>query len=231
MRTNILFIIIFYLFISCNSKDDIHPLSSGFLAVVSIEYESEIFSEVQTRTIDENLIVELWKGGELLRKLTADEMQNKINLEVAVDYSLKIYSSNYSLDTGWTNDLKGEPVYYIEVPFEVEDGKVTSLNIKVPMINFGVTLDLSEIIGANWIKEYTFYITVGDRIVELYDGETAYFSYSEGVQFCYNLSIINTDDEKYELNDVWGDSEEEKVNSNTLYTIVYNLDTYSLLLK
>lgn len=231
MRTNIFFIIILYLFVSCNRRDDIHSLSSGFLSVTKIEYESEILSEISTRAIDETLIVELWKGGELLRELTADEMQNKINLDAASDYSLKVYSSNYGSDTSWTNDVKGEPIYYIEVPFEVEEGKVTSLNIKVPMTNFGIRLNMPEIAGTTWLKGYTFNVTVGDRQVELLNGETAYFSYSEGIQFSYNLSITNTDDETNALNGVWGDSEEETINRNTIYTVTYNLETHSLSLR
>lgn len=231
MRINIFFIIILCLFVSCNRRDDIHSLSSGILSVTKIEYESRIFSEVPTRVIDETFVVELWKGGELLRELTPDEMQNKINLDAATDYSLKVYSSNYGSDISWTNDMKGEPIYYIEVPFEVEEGKVTGLNIKVPMTNFGVSLNMPEIAGASWLKGYTFNVTVGERQVELLNGETAYFSYSDGIQFSYVLSMTNTDDETNELDGVWGDSEEESINRNTIYTVTYNWETHSLSLR
>ena len=232
MKQNIIYILFAILgFTSCGKNNDLNSLSAGYLSIANIEYEPGIFSEVPTRVIDETFVVELWKGGELLRELTPDEMQNKINLDAATDYSLKVYSSNYGSDISWTNDMKGEPIYYIEVPFEVEEGKVTGLNIKVPMTNFGVSLNMPEIAGASWLKGYTFNVTVGERQVELLNGETAYFSYSDGIQFSYVLSMTNTDDETNELDGVWGDSEEESVNRNTLYTIVYNLETHSLSLR
>lgn len=218
-----------FIIISCQKEEFINR--NGLLSVAAVEYESEILSEVPTRAIDETFVVELWKGGELLRELTSDEMQNKINLDAATDYSLKVYSSNYGSESSWTNDMKGEPIYYIDVPFEVEEGKVSRLNIKVPMTNFGIRLNMPEIAGTTWLKGYTFNVTVGDRQVELLNGETAYFSYSEDIQFSYNLSITNTDDETNALNGVWGDSEEESINRNTIYTVIYNLETHSLSLR
>lgn len=232
MKQNIIYILFAILgFTSCGKNNDLNSLSAGYLSIANIEYEPGIFSEVPTRVIDETFVVELWKGGELLRELTPDEMQNKINLDAATDYSLKVYSSNYGSDISWTNDMKGEPIYYIEVPFEVEEGKVTGLNIKVPMTNFGVSLNMPEIAGASWLKGYTFNVTVGERQVELLNGETAYFSYSDGIQFSYVLSMTNTDDETNELDGVWGDSGEESINRNTIYTVTYNWETHSLSLR
>ena len=115
MKQNIIYILLAVLgFTSCGKNNDLNSLFAGYLSIANIEYEPGIFSEVPTRVIDETFVVELWKGGELLRKLTADEMQNKINLDAATDYSLKVYSSNYGSDISWTNDMKGEPIYYIE---------------------------------------------------------------------------------------------------------------------
>lgn len=218
-----------FIIISCHKEEFVK--GNGGLSIVTLGYETEVKNVIPTRAIDETFTVELWKGDELLRKLTADEMQNKINLDAATDYSLKVYSSNYGSDISWTNEMKGEPIYYIEVPFEVEEGKVTSLDIKVPMTNFGVSLNMPEIAGASWLKGYTFNVTVGERQVELLNGETAYFSYSDGIQFSYVLSMTNTDDETNELDGFWGDSEEESINRNTIYTVTYNWETHSLSLR
>ena len=57
----------------------------------------------------------------------------------------------------------GEPVYYTEVPFVVKLGETTGLKVKVTTITFAVSLNLSEVIG-DWLQEYDFTVTAGDRI-------------------------------------------------------------------
>ena len=173
---------------------------------------------------------ELWKGNEILRALSTEEMQNKIELDAADDYMLKVYSPNYGVEKGWTNDEKGEPVYYTEVPFVVKQGETTGLKVQVPTITFAVSLDLSEVIG-DWLQEYDFTVTAGDRTVALDNGDIAYFPYSEGVSFSYQLTLTNSDSETNTLNGDWGKDEGEVINTNTIYTVVYNWDTHSLSLK
>ena len=157
-------------------------------------------------------------------------MQNKIELDAADDYMLKVYSPNYGVEKGWTNDEKGEPVYYTEVPFVVKQGETTGLKVQVPTITFAVSLDLSEVIG-DWLQEYDFTVTAGDRTVALDNGDIAYFPYSEGVSFSYQLTLTNSDSETNTLNGDWGKDEGEVINTNTIYTVVYNWDTHSLSLK
>ena len=176
------------------------------------------------------LIVELWKGNEMLRTLSTEEMQNKIELDAADDYMLKVYSPNYGVEKGWTNDEKGEPVYYTEVPFVVKQGETTGLKVQVPTITFAVSLNLSEVIG-DWLQEYDFTVNTGDRTVALDNGDIAYFPYSEGVSFSYQLTLTNSDSETNTLNGDWGKDEGEVINTNTIYTVVYNWDTHSLSLK
>ena len=74
--------------------------------------------------------VELWKGVRCFGTLSTEEMQNKIELDAADDYMLKVYSPNYGVEKGWTNDEKGEPVYYTEVPFVVKRGETTGLKFR-----------------------------------------------------------------------------------------------------
>lgn len=214
---------------SCQQENEI-PSGTGYLSVEGIELQSQVVVEVASRAVDETLIVELWKGDTKIRVLSAQEMQDKIKLEVADDYYLKVYSENYGSESDWDNETKGEPVYYKEETFVVEDGKTTSLKMQVPMITFAVCLDLSEIMG-DWLNGYSFVVTSGTRSVSLRDKEIAYFPYSEGAFFSYQLKITNTDFEEKEQSGEWGRNEDETLNMNTLYTISYNWQTQSLVIK
>lgn len=212
--------------VGCQQKEVISGV--GYISVSGIEIQSKTITEVASRATDDiTWTVELWKGSEMLRTLSTEEMQNKIELDAADDYMLKVYSPNYGVEKGWTNDEKGEPVYYTEVPFVVKQGETTGLKVQVPMITFAVSLDLSKVIGG-WLQDYSFTVTSGERVVSLTDGETAYFPYSEGVSFGYELSVTNSDSEVNVLKGEWGVEAEEPVNINTVYTVVYNWDTQSL---
>lgn len=215
--------------VGCQQKEVISGV--GYISVSGIEIQSKTITEVASRATDDiTWTVELWKGNEMLRTLSTEEMQNKIELDAADDYMLKVYSPNYGVEKGWTNDEKGEPVYYTEVPFVVKQGETTGLKVQVPTITFAVSLNLSEVIG-DWLQEYDFTVTAGDRTVALDNGDIAYFPYSEGVSFSYQLTLTNSDSETNTLNGDWGKDEGEVINTNTIYTVVYNWDTHSLSLK
>ena len=215
--------------IGCQQKEVLS--GAGYMSVSGIEVQSQTVAEVASSSTDDIIwTVELWKGGEMLRTLSTEEMQNKIELDAADDYMLKVYSPNYGVEKGWTNDEKGEPVYYTEVPFVVKQGETTGLKVQVPTITFAVSLNLSEVIG-DWLQEYDFTVTAGDRTVALDNGDIAYFPYSEGVSFSYQLTLTNSDSETNTLNGDWGKDEGEVINTNTIYTVVYNWDTHSLSLK
>lgn len=232
MNKKILYTILsVFLLISCQQENDTVLLREGFLSVSGIEVQSQTVAEVASRSTDDIIwTVELWKGSEMLRTLSTEEMQNKIELDAADDYMLKVYSPNYGVEKNWTNEEKGEPVYYKEVPFVVNQGETTGLKVQVPMITFAVSLDLSEVLG-DWLQEYSFTVTSGEREVLLLNGETAYFPHSEGISFSYQLSITNSDSEVNVLNGEWGKMDDETVNINTIYTVVYNWNTQSLSLK
>lgn len=215
--------------VGCQQKEVISGV--GYISVSGIEIQSKTITEVASRATDDiTWTVELWKGSEMLRTLSTEEMQNKIELDAADDYMLKVYSPNYGVEKGWTNEEKGEPVYYTEVPFVVNQGETTGLKVQVPMITFAVSLNLSEVIG-DWLQEYDFTVTAEDRTVALDNGDIAYFPYSEGVSFSYQLTLTNSDSETNTLNGDWGKDEGEVINTNTIYTVVYNWDTHSLSLK
>lgn len=232
MKKNILYILLgVFLLISCQQENDTVLSGEGFLSVGGIEIQSQTNTEVASRAADDiTWTVELWKGEEMLRTLSAEDMQDKIELEVADDYMLKVYSPNYGVEKNWTNDEKGEPVYYKEVPFSVKQGETTGLKVQVPMITFSVSLDLSSVLG-DWLKEYSFTVTAGSRTVSITNGETVYFAHSDGVSFSYELSVTNSDSEKYVLKGDWGVQEGQAVDINTIYTVTYDWRTQSLSLE
>lgn len=230
MKKNIVYILLgIFLLASCQQENEI-PSGKGYLSVEGIELQSQVVTEVVSRAVDESLTVDLYKGEQFVRTLTPEEMQNKIELEPATDYMLKAYSANYGEESAWDNETKGEPVYYKEVPFRVKEGETTSLKIQVPMIDFAVCLDLSNVTG-EWLSEYNFTVTSGERSVSLKDGETAYFPYAEGVFFTYQLDVTNTDSESNTQSGSWGNKDGQTVNINTLYTISYNWSTRSLVVN
>lgn len=230
MKLNIFYILSgIFLLIACQQKEVLY--GEGFLSVSGIEIQTQTITEVASRSTDDIIwTVELWKGNEMLRTLSAEDMQDKIELDVADDYMLKVYSPNYGSEKNWTNDEKGVPVYYKEVPFIVKQGETTGLKVQVPMITFAVSLDISEVLG-DWLHDYSFTVTAGERKVSLLNGETAYFPHSEGISFSYQLSMTNSDSEVNVLNGEWGKMDDETVNINTIYTVIYNWSTQSLSLK
>lgn len=106
MKRNILYILCgIFLLIGCQQKEVLS--GAGYMSVSGIEVQSQTVAEVASRSTDDIIwTVELWKGGEMLRTLSTEEMQNKIELDAADDYMLKVYSPNYGVEKGWTNDEK-----------------------------------------------------------------------------------------------------------------------------
>lgn len=141
--------------------------------------QTQEITNVASRAVDEDLTVDLYKGEQKVRTLTAEEMQSKIKLEPATDYKLKVYSANYGQDVNWTNEMSGEPVYYKEEPFQVKEGETTALKVQVPMCNYAVSLALPE--GFEKWMTYTFEVTSGARTVTLQDGDTVYFLFLHSV--------------------------------------------------
>ena len=227
MRRYILYVLLKVFFIVGCNKEIVSLPQEGYLSISSIEVKSQAISNVASRAVDEDLTVDLYKGEQKVRTLTAEEMQSKIELEPATDYKLKVYSANYGQDVNWTNKMSGEPVYYKEEPFQVKEGETTALKVQVPMCNYAVSLALPE--GFEKWMTYTFEVTSGARTVTLQDGDTVYFPVSAlGSPFSYNLKLTNTDSESFELTGTWGDTEGETVEMNTVYVITYSMEYNAL---
>lgn len=227
MKKNILYILLgTFLLASCQQEEAPSASGEGYFSLAGIEIQTSAVTEVKSRAVDESLTVDLYQGDTKIRTLTTEELENTIKLEAAADYSLKVYSENYGIDTNWTNDQKGEPIYYKEQPFEVKEGEVTSVKVQVPMINFAVKLSMPEL--QDWISSYTFTVTSGVRKVALQSGETAYFPYSENAFFNYTLQLTNIDNEEFTLSGEYGDDGNELLAFNTCYVITYLVETESL---
>lgn len=214
----------FFMLASCQQEET--PSREGYFSLIGIEIQNQAVTDVKSRTLEESLTVDLYQGGTKIRTLTAEEMENTIKLEAATDYSLKVYSENYGSDAEWTNEEKGEPIYYKEQPFKVKEGEITPVKVQVPMVNFAVKLSMPE--SQNWISDYTFTVTSGERKVTLQNGETAYFSYAEGGSFSYELQLTNTDGEVFTLPGEYGLEGDKLLKSNTCYVVTYQMATQSL---
>ena len=249
MRRYILYVLLNVFFIVGCNKEIVSLPQEGYLSISSIEVKSQAISNVASRAVDEDLTVDLYKGEQFVRTLTAEEMQSKIKLVPATDYKLKVYSANYGQDVNWTNEMSGEPVYYKEEPeckfrfvstmmsgepvyykeepFQVKEGETTALKVQVPMCNYAVSLALPE--GFEKWMTYTFEVTSGARTVTLQDGDTVYFPVSAlGSPFSYKLKLTNTDSESFDLTGTWGDTEGETVEMNTVYVITYSMEYNAL---
>lgn len=212
-----------FLLASCQQEDLPMQAVCGYLSINEIAIQTPQVDVIPAR-VDEGhtpLTVELWKGEDKLKDLSETELQSKIQLEAGDDYKLVAYSSNYSAGMDWSDEEKGEPVFYGEFPFVVESAKTTPVEANVPMINFGVTLALPENF-AELFPTSTFKVTSG-REVTLANGETAYFPYSDGIAFSYVLSATNTDGEPQEDEGTY-----RAVASGTVYTVTYAMETRSL---
>ncbi len=230
MKRNIFYTLCgFFLLSSCQKEEVSLTSAEGYLSFTGIEIQNQAVTEVKSRTLEESLTVDLYQGGTKIRTLTPEELENTIKLEAATDYSLKVYSENYGSDAEWTNEEKGEPIYYKEQPFEVKEGEITPVKVQVPMVNFAVKLSMPE--SQNWISDYTFTVTSGERKVTLQNGETAYFPYRESSSFNYTLQLTNTDNEKFTLSGEYGVDENEPLAFNTCYVVTYLMSTRSLVIN
>lgn len=230
MKRNIFYTLCgFFLLSSCQKEEVSLTSAEGYLSFTGIEIQNQAVTEVKSRTLEESLTVDLYQGGTKIRTLTPEELENTIKLEASTDYSLKVYSENYGSDAEWTNEEKGEPIYYKEQPFEVKEGEITPVKVQVPMVNFAVKLSMPE--SQNWISDYIFTVTSGERKVTLQNGETAYFPYRESSSFNYTLQLTNTDNEKFTLSGEYGVDENEPLAFNTCYVVTYLMSTRSLVIN
>ena len=181
---------------------------------------------VSSRAVDADLYVEIWQKGAIYNNqvYAPGQVPNKIELP-AGNYQLRIYNAAYLLENKYEG--KGQAIFFSDATFfEVKAGEVTRLEeIKVPMINFGVTLNLPEEFDALF-KAYTFTVISGERTVEWKNEEAiepAYFSSDTDVTFSYRLEATNMDGEVFSKEDTYAE-----VVAGTVYTVTYEMETQLL---
>ena len=206
---------------ACQQEDLPSMGETGFLSLENMTVEVANTESISTRAVDNDLYVEI-SSQDVTPEVTlkynpGDNIPSKIELG-AGRYALKIYNDTTLLDK--------TPVFYKDTIFDIEAGKVNYLSVKVPMINWGVQLDLPQNF-ANWFDEenYRFTVKVGEKTVELKDEEIAYFSYSNGVKLSYQLGATNNDGERFESEEIIYD---EALSPGTIYVITYDYATKAL---
>lgn len=210
---------------ACQQEDLPSVGETGFLSLENMTVGVANTESISTRAEKNELYVEI-SSQDVTSEVTlkynpGDTIPDKIELGTG-RYALKIYNDTTLLDE--------TPVFYKDTIFDIEAGKVNYLSVKVPMINWGVQLDLPQNF-ADWFDEenYTFTVKVGkaeeEKTVELKDEEIAYFPHSNDVTLSYQLIATNTDGEHFESEEITYD---KVLSPGTIYVITYDYATKAL---
>ncbi len=202
----------------------------GYLSLPDVSVQVENLNLLPTRTASDEdpLTVEIRQGEEVVKSYASDALPEKIELEPGF-YTLCVYNDSHGKP--WV--ALGTPDYFYtsENAFEIKEGETNMLEtIRVPMVNFGVRLQLPDEFNT-WFPNYTFTVQVGEQSVTLKDQETAYFDYTDGVGITYTLQTENTDGDQNNLKGSYGEEEGETVKKGTVYVVTYNFVTRSFVIE
>ena len=221
MKQTILYLLLgTFLLASCQQEDISSNTATGYLVLESIDVQVNQ-QTVSSRAVDADLYVDILQEDAIFRQYGPGMVPDRIELPEGT-YRLHVYNAAATLPDPY--DGNGVAIFeYTGEPFTIEaNGRTLTEEIKVPMINFGVMLQLPEEFNT-YFKNYAFTVT-SDRSVELKEGETAYFPYnSDKVTFSYSLKATNADGEESEPE---GGTRNEVV-SGTIYTVSYEMETQS----
>lgn len=221
MKQTILYLLLgTFLLASCQQEDISSNTATGYLVLESIDMQVSQ-QTISSRAVDADLYVDILQEDAIFRQYGPGMVPDRIELPEGT-YRLHVYNAAATLPDPY--DGNGVAIFeYTGEPITVEANGTTLIEeIEVPMINFGVTLQLPEEFNT-YFKNYAFTVT-SDRSVELKEGETAYFPYnSDKVTFSYSLKATNADGEESEPE---GGTRNEVV-SGTIYTVSYEMETQS----
>ena len=190
MKYVIYILLTLFLLASCQKEEYVGtPRGMGTLVLETLSVQTENVNTVFTRAVEPDLYVEIWQ---LLtgQRYEPGKVPGKLDLPAGV-YLLKTYNQAYQDMSGWLDTEKGNMAFSAEKDFEIESNEINYLSVEVPMVNIGVSLKLPEGFSDRF-KDYHFTVQVGNRSVEISNGETAYFPLSE---VTYILSATNNDGE------------------------------------
>ena len=222
MKQTILYLLLgIFLLASCQQEETLPDnTATGYLVLESIDVQVNQ-QTVSSRAVDADLYVDILQEDAIFRQYAPGMVPDRIELPEGI-YRLHVYNAAATLPDPY--DGNGVAIFeYTGEPITVEANGTTLIEeIEVPMINFGVTLQLPEEFNT-FFENYAFTVT-SDRSVELKEGETAYFPYdSDNVTFSYSLKATNADGEESEPE---GGTRNEVV-SGTIYTVSYEMETQS----
>lgn len=221
MKQTILYLLLgIFLLSSCQQEDISSNTATGYLVLESIDMQVSQ-QTISSRAVDADLYVDILQEDAIFRQYGPGMVPDRIELPEGT-YRLHVYNAAATLPDPY--DGNGVAIFeYTGEPITVEANGTTLIEeIEVPMINFGVTLQLPEEFNT-FFENYAFTVT-SDRSVELKEGETAYFPYdSDNVTFSYSLKATNADGEESEPE---GGTRNEVV-SGTIYTVSYEMETQS----
>ena len=222
MKQTILYLLLVtFLLASCQQEDISSNTATGYLVLESIDMQVSQ-QTISSRAVDADLYVDILQEDAIFRQYGPGMVPDRIELPEGT-YRLHVYNAAATSPDPY--DGNGVAIFeYTGEPFTIEANGTTLIEeIEVPMINFGVTLQLPEEFNT-YFKNYTFTVTSSDRALTLKEGETAYFPYSENMPFSYTLTAINGDDE---VTAPQGGTC-TNVTSGTIYTVSYEMETQSL---
>lgn len=220
MKQTILYLLLgTFLLASCQQEDISSNTATGYLVLESIDVQVNQ-QTVSSRAVDADLYIDILQEDAIFRQYGPGMVPDRIELPEGT-YRLHVYNAAATLSDPY--DGNGVAIFeYTGEPITIEANGTTLIEeIEVPMINFGVTLQLPETFST-YFKDYTFTVT-SDRALTLKEGETAYFPYSENMPFSYTLTAINGDDEVT----VPEGGTYTNVASGTIYTVSYEMETQS----
>ena len=216
MKYPIYILLSIVLFTACQ-QDEVAPTGGKAVLELDLLHNGRPQMEV-TRACDADLVVDILDANRApYRHYDAGSVPQKIVLEPGTFY-IQAYTDNQE---NWksANDGKGEACYFQETSVEMEYDMVKRLQMRVPMTNYAVGLQLPDL----WdmlFSAYTFRLKSGGRTVVIRQGERAYFDLADG-GFSYALSATNTDGRTSSHSAI----SYLDVNAGKLYTLTYHYDS------
>ena len=209
MKYPIYILLSIVLFTACQ-QDELAPTDGKAVLELDLLLNGRPQMEV-SRACDADLVVDI------LDDYDAGSVPQKIVLEPGTFY-IQAYTDNQE---NWklANDGKGEACYFQETSVEMEYDMVKRLQMRVPMTNYAVGLQLPDL----WdmlFNAYTFRLKSGGRTVVIRQGEHSYFDLADG-GFSYALSATNTDGRTSSHSAI----NYTEVEAGKLYTLSYHYDS------
>ena len=204
MKRNILYLLFgLFLLAGCQKEELSAGVEAyGYLSLKSVVAEVENVNSPYSRALPaadaEELYVEVWEGEKKLLSVAPGEaLPERMKLPVGT-YTAKAYNAAYSTYRTLEDGDWGEPVFYGEKEFVIEESEIPeTVTVEASLYNFGVSFVLDEAFSQYLSPENTrLEVVYNDRTVILdYEqfGEEnyLYFYHEEGKVPACTLTFQN----------------------------------------